>query len=94
MTRAPITPRVSEHALLRYLERVYGLDVEALRREILTPEICGQIAAGAVTVTIRGHKAPVEYGCTRTVLPLSARIKTKNHKARHTRAAQRMAVAV
>ena len=32
MSRAP---RVSEHALVRYLERVYGLDLDAVRREIL-----------------------------------------------------------
>lgn len=40
-------PKVSEHALLRYLERFYELDLPKLRAEILTPEVCGQIAADA-----------------------------------------------
>jgi Spy/CpxP family protein refolding chaperone len=31
-------PTVSEHALLRYAERVYGLDVAMLTAELLTPE--------------------------------------------------------
>ena len=29
------SPRISDHALLRYLERRYGLDVEALAKEVL-----------------------------------------------------------
>lgn len=31
-------PFVTEHALLRYLERVKGVDLDELEREILTPE--------------------------------------------------------
>lgn len=31
-------PFVTEHAILRYLERVKGLDLGAIEREILTPE--------------------------------------------------------
>lgn len=84
MTRT-IVPRVSDHAMLRYFERVYELDIEALRAEILTPEIAGQIAAGAVTVTIRGHKAPVHDGCIATILPKEGVVKPKYHAARHDR---------
>ena len=32
---------VSEHAILRYLERVKGLDIAKIKSEILTPEIMG-----------------------------------------------------
>jgi chromosome segregation ATPase len=38
-------PIVTEHALLRYLERVCGVDVEAARQAILTPKLREQIAA-------------------------------------------------
>lgn len=31
-------PFVTEHALLRYLQRAKGIDLEAIEREILTPE--------------------------------------------------------
>jgi hypothetical protein len=84
MTRIP-PASVSDHACLRYFERVYGLDLDALKREILTPEVCAQIAAGAVTVNIRGHKAPVENGCIRTILPLNVPTKGKYHQARMSR---------
>ena len=33
------TLSVSEHALLRYLERVYKIDIEAVKKEILTDEV-------------------------------------------------------
>ena len=31
-------PIVSEHALLRYIERVYGIDLDELRGKILNPQ--------------------------------------------------------
>lgn len=33
---------ISEHAIIRYLERVYGLDLEKIRQEILPPPIATQ----------------------------------------------------
>ena len=36
-------PIVSEHALIRYLERAMDLDLEQLKSEILTPEVTKQI---------------------------------------------------
>jgi hypothetical protein len=45
----PIT--VSDHAVLRYLERVVGIDIEALRAEIAAS--CGR-SAGAPCVSV-GH---------------------------------------
>jgi hypothetical protein len=76
MTRT-IVPSVSDHAVVRYLQRVYELDFDALKREIMTPEIAGQIAAGAITVTIRGHKAPVENGVIKTILPKDAAVSRR-----------------
>lgn len=36
--KAPERHVISEHALVRYMERVLGLDMEAIRETILTPE--------------------------------------------------------
>ncbi|WP_370178452.1 hypothetical protein [Alteriqipengyuania sp.] len=40
-------PVVSDHALVRYLERKYGFDSEAVRKEMLTPEVEAALRAGA-----------------------------------------------
>lgn len=32
-------PQVTEHALLRYIERTYGVDLDDIRKIILTPEM-------------------------------------------------------
>ena len=37
LSREGQAPIVSEHALLRYIERAMGIDLEAVRAEILTP---------------------------------------------------------
>ncbi|MBK8009576.1 MAG: hypothetical protein IPK23_14985 [Rhizobiales bacterium] len=55
MTRT-IVPRVSDHAMLRYFERVYELDIESAARRNPDAGDRAKIAAGAVTVTIRGHR--------------------------------------
>ncbi|MFL6764531.1 MAG: hypothetical protein ACJ8FO_04970 [Sphingomicrobium sp.] len=39
--------RVTDHALVRYLERVHGLDVEAIRRHIA--DVCAHAAATGST---------------------------------------------
>lgn len=43
-------PHISDHALLRWLERYLELDVEALRQTILTPERAEAIRAGASAI--------------------------------------------
>lgn len=74
MTR--IEPKVSDHALLRYLERVYKLDIDSLRREILNENVKTAIRAGASAVFIAGCKAPVENGVIKTILPKGAHGRT------------------
>jgi predicted nucleic acid-binding Zn-ribbon protein len=44
LTRKKKVVVVSEHAILRYLERVKGIDIEATKKEIL-PEAVGNVAA-------------------------------------------------
>jgi hypothetical protein len=45
-------PTVSDHALLRYMERVYGLDIEACKAAILTENVVSAIKAGATAVKL------------------------------------------
>lgn len=61
-------PRVSDHALLRYLERVMGLDLDRVRDRILTPENRAAIKAGATAILIEGERYPVHEGVVTTTL--------------------------
>lgn len=48
MKKPPPPPLVTDHAVLRYLERVYGVDIDALRARIerITAEARAQGARG------------------------------------------------
>lgn len=45
---------VSDHAVVRYLERRYGFDFDGVRREIATPALRAAAAVGAVGVKVAG----------------------------------------
>jgi hypothetical protein len=60
-------PRVSDHALLRYIERVYGVDVDAARSEIMTPAIVTALKSGASAVTVKGIRMVAKEGVIVTV---------------------------
>lgn len=67
-----IRARVSDHAVLRYLERVKGVDIEAIRREILSETVLAAIKIGCRAVEIEGHKFTIVDGCITTCLPAGA----------------------
>ncbi len=77
-----IVARVSDHALVRYLERVKGFDMAALRAEILTPGVVAAIEAGARTIKLGDVKFPVNDGVICTVLANSQRAKRRDRKQR------------
>ena len=60
-------PQVSDHALLRWLQRRYGLDVEAERRKIdrLTD---AAVRIGATTVKVEGVQFVIKGGRVITTL--------------------------
>lgn len=61
-------PRVTDHAVLRYLERAKGFDIEAVRRHI--EDLCaGAIVAGATCVRAEGVKFEIAAGKVVTVTP-------------------------
>ena len=73
-------PRISDHAMLRYVERVMGIDVEAIRTEILTDHVKSALRTGATGVTVNGVKMVAKDGCIVTVLAEGMRPKKKTKR--------------
>ena len=76
-------PRVTDHCVLRYLERVRGLDVETIRRHI--EDICAPaVATGATSARIEGFFYRFSGGSTvLTVLPAGAQSVNKADRIAH-----------
>lgn len=76
--RPAIEPRISDHAVLRFVERALGIDVDAIRDRILTPTIRDAVSAGATAVTIEGIKFLIKDGVIVTTIdkPEKARLKS------------------
>lgn len=53
-------PRVSDHAVIRYLERKYGFSFDDIREEIMTPTTIAAINAGANAVKVNSSKFVVK----------------------------------
>jgi len=56
-----VKPVISEHAILRYVERVLGVDIKAIEDEILSPKIINAIE------TLHSGKIPFKNGMTLVV---------------------------
>lgn len=66
LSKEPI--RVTDHAVLRYLERAMGLNVEIVREHIL--QVCADAAAfGAVCVRAEGFRFEIVENRIVTVAP-------------------------
>ena len=59
---------VSDHAVLRYLERVCGVDIEGIRRGLLTSEVKAAMRLKATSVTIQGVTFRLDGNCVVTVI--------------------------
>lgn len=65
---------VTDHAIVRYLERVKGIDMDIIRAEIDTPTVEIAVEFGAPTVIGRdGHRRIIRDGVVQTVLPKRGR---------------------
>lgn len=73
-------PRLSDHALLRYLERVKGVDVEAARREIMTPSIIAAVKALATSVIVNGARFLVREGTIVTIMEADKKPRLRVHE--------------
>ncbi len=67
-TKPAPAPKVSDHALLRFIERVHGVDIEAIRSSIMSSRIVEAIKLGATSVTVDGVKMIVRDGVIITVV--------------------------
>jgi hypothetical protein len=73
--------RITDHALLRYVERVYKIDVDALRRQILTDGVTKGIEHGASTITVNGIQFRVKDRSIVTVIGSDQKTHRKKSKA-------------
>lgn len=70
-------PRMSDHALLRYIERILEIDVEALRQEVMSDSVKSALRMGASGVTVNGVKMVAKDGVIVTVLAEQMRPKKR-----------------
>lgn len=68
--KKPLHP-VSDHAVLRYLERACGVDVEAVRREIGYKVALALDHPGACGVIAAGFKFKLQDGVVTTVIKVT-----------------------
>jgi hypothetical protein len=60
---------ISDHACIRYLERVKGVDMDALRAEMMTPALAKADEFGApVLVGRHGERMVIQNGVVVTVI--------------------------
>lgn len=71
MTRDFVEPRVTDHAVLRYIERVLGFDVDAIRDRIMSKTVRDAIRSHAEAVTIDGYRYAIKAGAVVTIMPAS-----------------------
>ncbi len=67
-TRPKPNPCVSDHAALRFIERVHGIDVPSIKEQILSPVAVMAIESGASSVTIDGVKFRISGNTITTVI--------------------------
>jgi hypothetical protein len=72
MSRDYVEPRVTDHAVLRYIERVLGFDVDAIRERIMTRQVRDAIRSRAGAVTVDGYRYEIKAGAVVTIMPASA----------------------
>jgi hypothetical protein len=67
MKRKPVL--ITDHAVVRFLERVAGLDIEALR-DALAYRTWPAVQAGAATLVVGGHRYCLDGNTLITVRPV------------------------
>jgi hypothetical protein len=77
--KKPIT-KISDNALMRYLERVKGMDLEQLRREIGRKIDLAQEHPGASGVRVDGFTYKLQDGVVKTVVSNKSRCNRKGRR--------------
>lgn len=68
LSEAQKRPRVSDHALIRYCERVEGIDFEGMREAIMTESVKQAIKMGAKSVKMNGITLKISGTTITTVI--------------------------
>lgn len=71
--RPALEPRVSDHALLRFIERALGVDIDAVRDRIMSPVVRDALSAGATAVTVEGIRFVARDGVIVTAVEKPAK---------------------
>lgn len=75
-------PRVSDHALIRYMERVMGLNFDNMRKRILNEDVRNAMDIGASQIPCPDDDSlalVIEGHCVKTIAP---RVGPKGARAR------------
>lgn len=70
--QAPKEIEITDHARIRYLERVEGMDIKELDEKILPPkfkEYCERMGSKNFTFRLDNHRIIIVDGRLKTVLP-------------------------
>lgn len=73
--RPAVTPRVSDRAVVQYLDLALGFDVEELRQQLLTDTVKSAMRAGALTVPFNGGRLRLDGNVVVTFLEDAGPIK-------------------
>lgn len=75
---------ISDHALLRYMERVQGIDVEDLKDDLLRryPTLKAALKSGATSITVDGISFVMKNGTVTSVIEGSTRHSRSTHLQR------------
>ena len=68
LKKASETPRCSDHAVIRYLERLHGFSFEHVRSQLLTPTVVAAMDAGVGSVKVNGATLKISGRTITTVL--------------------------
>lgn len=77
-------PRITDHAVLRYLERFYGFNIEEVRSRLMTRNVVAGIQMGANAISIEGGKLMVTDNVVTTFIPSTAAM-TKGRQSKRNR---------
>lgn len=75
-----MVPTISDHALLRYIERIHGVDVEAMKAALLTETVVLAIRSGATAVKSPAGTMVIKGSTVVTFLDPEMRPKRKTQR--------------
>ena len=67
-TAPVVEPKVSEHAMLRYISRVHGIDLKELESHILTEGLKNAMKLGASTYKVDGYRYSIKNNVVTTIM--------------------------